>query len=207
MLHLYEYLILLHEDLLAPIGDAQRSVVGVQLARTQPALQNCQEKPLKAVFHQVLHKEKRCSSPCRPLDRRPGPFHRRPDKLLLPRAKHKCLNLKDSFLHWFGLHLSRTCSIAGSLKPQSHPWLGWVVFDWGMLSVWHQAENMRHIPIPRSLGWERGWSFSTDSCGRGGFCQFDIQQSQALTLIKWTRDRYVTHFCISKYFRIFTQVD
>ena len=59
MLHLYEYLILLHEDLLAPIGDAQRSVVGVQLARTQPALQNCQEKPLKAVFHQVLHKYKR----------------------------------------------------------------------------------------------------------------------------------------------------
>ena len=81
-MHLHKYLVLLHEVLLPSIPDVRSIAAGHQLTRTH-ALKHC-EKTMKAIFHECLHKKKRCSLPCISHEQRTSCSHRHPYKPLQP---------------------------------------------------------------------------------------------------------------------------
>ena len=127
-MHLHKYLVLLHEVLLPTPSDVHSIAACHQLTRTH-ALKHC-EKTMKAIFHECLHKKKRCSLPdcCISLEQRTSYSHRHPYKPLPPGAKYQKITKFDFSascqLHFQGiLH----CRHARTSEPS---WISWSTTLW-----------------------------------------------------------------------------
>ena len=127
-MHLHKYLVLLHEVL--TVQSDVRSVAACnQLTRTQ-ALKHCKKTTLKAIFHEFLHKKKRCSLPdcCISLEQRTSYSHRHPYKPLPPGATYQKMTKFDFSascqLHFQGL---LHCRHVGTLEPS---WISWSTTRW-----------------------------------------------------------------------------